>query len=267
MSEVDRSGERVSCVCNIVQDEVRGELNSVGFRRGRLGGRNCRMTKAKKSIVIVAAALVIACAISPFAWHAGTLYWAKSSARRALAKFTPEERRNLNVTPTLLVLPDFDADKQAVETVKLGDYEIRIPRPIKCINGSENVRLTYPRCQVAILHPFPVAESAFDEMSAVHHARFGDLDNLRDLPSVKRYLSLMAAKLGNVACGEEFKRADVKGFILSPTSGGKRTVVEIFLPRNHSGSGVWFTDTGGLTPEDVHDFLSVLRFKLPAHRP
>ncbi len=208
----------------------------------------------------------------PFAFRAGSLYWAKHSARKIFSQFPQDSRRNLNATPMDVVLPESNPDTRSVENVRLKSYSIRIPRPTSRQENPKNVLLTYPRFQARILAPFSLAESDgaarqlhyhdfFDQMSACYHTRLDELDDQRDLPSLRRFVLLISIKPDRVPCLEEFQRPDMRGFLLDNVPGENRKTAEIYLPQFHAGCGVWFIDTGGLTLNDIHQYLAALRFE------
>lgn len=188
------------------------------------------------------------------------------------------------------MLPPFMPEFQAVDSVEIGGYIVRFPHtatPAKAISDESRhgsptpqrfahpkpVELTYPRFRVIILAPSSIAPSdlraqqlhfkdAFDLLSATYHARLDALDSQGDLPSLQHYLMLMSEKpaRARAPCVEEFDRRDMRGFIFAPLD--KETVVEIFLPRQHASCGVWFIDSGGLSPDDVHAFVAAMHFEL-----
>ncbi len=229
------------------------------------------MRKSRKIALIFLAGLAIALAmIFPIAFRAGSLYWAKHSAHRIFDKFSPEETRNLNATPTRVVLPAFKQEEQIVEAIRFQGYLIRVPRPISREESARNTLLTYPGFQVRIMRPWSLAaidaaarqrhfKDFFDEQDACYHTRLDELDAQRDLPSFKRYLELLIEKPAGALCLEEFQRPDIAGFILDDPP-RKRKVIELYLPQFHVSCGVWFVATGGLTLNDIHEYLSVLKF-------
>src|ERR1035437_910590 len=80
-------------------DQLAGELMGAPLRQ-RI--RNLLIA----SIVLVAAGA----ATLPLTLPAGTLYWAKWSAKRKMSNLTPEQRANLNAVPAMIVLPPMPAD-------------------------------------------------------------------------------------------------------------------------------------------------------------
>jgi hypothetical protein len=44
-------------------------------------------------------------------------------------------------------------------------------------------------------------------------------------------------------------------------AGTKSYTVETYIPAGNSDCGIWFTDKGGMTTADIHEFLGVLRFE------
>jgi hypothetical protein len=93
-----------------------------------------------------------------------------------------------------------------------------------------------------------------------YHARLDDLDAQPDLASLQLFLALISTKPVRTYVAEEFDRPDMRGFILAPIPGEKMTVVGAFLTPAHAGTGVWIIDTGGVTSDDIHQFLAALRF-------
>jgi hypothetical protein len=242
----------------------------------------------KRSLLLISLlALAAILAASPYAWRSARLIYAKHSARKIFDGYSPKERANLNVTPKQIVLPHVDTSVDDVGSADLGDYIVRFPRAEKSaepVANSSNrgtthpaiarsapvgIRLAYPRFSVIILVPHSTStedlnaqqlqfKDSFDMLSACYHARLDELDAQHDLPSLKRYLLLMSAKPARTACIEEFERGDLRGFILAPLV--QCTVAEVSITGPHAGCGVLFYDQGGMTIDDVHQFLAVLRF-------
>ena len=251
-----------------VDDPGAGPPSRPGPTRGSAAG-----TRRRKIILAIAVVILAAGAIAgPHAWRAGALYWAKSSARRTLNKLPADTRRNLNATPTRIELTATVPDRNPIDSVEFKDDVIHVLRPTSRSNPSpRSVALNYPRYKVIILRPTSTAEGDalaqqlhsrcfFEEFSAANHTRLDDLDAQPDVPSVKRFLLLMSLKLENIGCHEEFTCGDICGFIIAPLGAGKRTVVEVFVPAPQKTFGLWFYDDGGLTMDDIHDFLRALRF-------
>ena len=92
-------------------------------------------------------------------WRTASLYWAKASARRTIGKFSPEELRFLNATPTSVELPAMTLDSGRHETVQLGGYEFQVPRPTSHADNPSSILLVYPRYEVRIRRPFLTARS------------------------------------------------------------------------------------------------------------
>jgi hypothetical protein len=230
------------------------------------------MFRSRKIALGLLVTVLVALAVgTPHILRAGALYWAKSSARQTISKFTPEERRILNVTPVAVELPSTQLDSRLLDTVEIGGYVFWIPRPTThaYTPSGKSIILTYPQYQAIIRAPFSIAPNDalakqlhfkdwFDQTSATYHARLDDLDAQRDLSSVRRFLFLIADKPNLNPCREEFIRGDLRGFIFDPIPTDKRTVVEIFLPKSQTGLGVWITGRD-VTRANVHDFLSVLQ--------
>ena len=231
---------------------------------------------AQWKIVAVVTAAVLVIGLSPVAWRAAALAFVKSKARHTFGKLSPESRTNLNAIPARVALPRFDADERPTDVVEIGTYTIRVPRALARQSKGKLVVLTYPRYRATLRPPFSLAASdaaarqlqfqdTFDQFSAVYHTRLDDLDTQPDLRSVRRFLLLISVKGDAMRCAEEFKCADLRGFILASIGGSRRAVADIFVPSIHAGCGIHFEDEGGLTLTDVHDFLSSLR--LDARQP
>ena len=217
------------------------------------------MSRQKQtSLAAIAVVLAAFIAAGPRIWRTGALYWAKISARRIFNNMKPDERRNLNATPTLIVLPDFQPGKQIIETMKIGEYLARIPKPLSSVVDTKKLRLNYLGFHVFMLSPIFLGKDTFDEWSVAYHTRLDDLDLQPDIPSIHRYLLLMAVKPSLTSVAEEFQRPDLRGFVFAPLH--DRINVETFIPATGRGCGVWFIDTGGLKMNDVHEFIAVLHF-------
>lgn len=231
------------------------------------------MTRRKTILLaVLVASLVAITAGFPVAWRAGALLWAKHSARQRFARMSPEVREILNATPAQVVLPDIDPRTQLRDSAVLGDYLVRFPEPRARDNGGpKHLRLIYSRFQVLVLPPFSIAEADaiarglgfkddFDLESTSRHTRIDDLDAQRDLPSLRHYLLLMSLKPNGARCLEEFAGADLRGYAIARAN-SKLTICVIDMPQTHLAAGVWFLDTGGLTTNDIHEFLAVLRLE------
>jgi hypothetical protein len=218
-------------------------------------------------------ALLAAAAIAgPHAWRAGALYWAKASARRTMNKLPEDVRRNLNQIPTRIELTDIARDGVPIERLDFKNDTIHVLRPLSRSNPSPtSIALNYPRYKVIVLHPASTIEgdalapelhckNLFEELSAAYHTRADDLDAQPDLPALKRYLLLISLRLQTTGCREEFTRGDISGFIIGPFEADKRTVAEVFVPASQKTFGIWFYDQGGLTLDDIHEFLRALQF-------
>ena len=222
-----------------------------------------------KIIVAVTAAMLVV-GLSPVAWRAGAMAYLRSMARHKFAALSPETRVDLNATPTMVALPRFDADERPTDVLEMGTYTVRVPRALTRRNKGKLVLLTYPRFRAWLLPPFSVtaADAAarqlhfrdgFDYVSSACHIRLDDMDAQPDLPSLKRFLLLISEKLASKGCAEEFEGADLRGFVLTNGPIGKRAVAQIYVPSIHAGCGIHFEDKGGLTVDDVHEFLAALR--------
>jgi len=201
------------------------------------------------------------------------LAWAKASARRAIGKFSPQVRKNLNIIPVQVDLPPLDHDPNLTQAIDLGEYVIRVPRPDSSANQGKSVLLTYSHYQVRILIPRATAradsaakqfgfKSMFDFESAIHHTRLDDLDAQPDLTSLKRHLMLLMEKVSETYAREQFRCGDLRGFILNPLPGKPRTVIEVDDPSLQAGFGIWITDGGRLSDHELHRFLQLLRVEL-----
>jgi len=206
------------------------------------------------------------------------LAWAKASARRAIGKFSPQVRKNLNIIPVQVDLPPPDDELNPAQTIKLGEYVIRVPRPDSSAQQGRSVLLTYSRHQVRILIPRATVradaaarqfgfKSMFDFESAIYHTRLDDLNAQPDLTSLKRYLMLLMEKASETYAREQFRCGDLRGFILNPLPGKARTTIEVDDPTLQTGFGVWITDNGGLSDDELHRFLQVLRVDLKRSAP
>ncbi len=192
--------------------------------------------------------------------------------RSAMNKLPADERQYLNAIPARIELTAAAAESDLVDTLDFGDSVIQVPRPMSRSDPSpRSIALNYRRYKVIILHPTSTAEgdalarqlhfkNLFEEFSAANHTRLDDLDAQPDLASLKRFLLLISLKLENVGCREEFTRGDICGFVIAPFAARQRTVVEVFVPASQKSFGLWFYDQGGLTPDDIHEFLRALRF-------
>ncbi|HSZ58167.1 MAG TPA: hypothetical protein VK797_21060 [Tepidisphaeraceae bacterium] len=92
----------------------------------------CSVTKRRKIILSsLVAALVTFALAAPWILRTASLYWAKSSARRTISKWTPEERQFLNATSASIELAPTKFDSGLFETVQIAGYDFRVPRPMK----------------------------------------------------------------------------------------------------------------------------------------
>jgi hypothetical protein len=229
---------------------------------------------SKRRLIVGAAATVFVAgtASAPYVFRAGGLYWAKSSARRAMAHFDHLERKNLNSIPAKFDLTPVDPGAQPVETLEFADSFVAVPRATSHVETTPmHVRLAYPGFQVLVLRPISTTasdslapqlqcKSTFEELSAAHHLRLDDLDRQPDLASLRRFLLLISQKPAMSTCREEFRCGDTCGFVESPDYDKRRTVVEVFVPARQMGFGVWFEDKDGLTDDGIHQFLRTVRF-------
>jgi len=193
--------------------------------------------------------------MTPGFYRAGALAWAKWSARRTMKNLTPEEVAILNSTPVLIQLPQVHPNALAIEAVEVGDYSVNVPKAVSHKKQHRSMILEYSSFRVFILPPFSLAvfdaaarqlnfKNEFDEESASRHTRWQDLDAQADLPSLRRFLMLIAMKPSAMICREEFVDADRSGFI----------------PKDHLGCGLIFTDEGGLKEDDIREYLAVVKF-------
>lgn len=206
------------------------------------------------------------------------LAWAKASARRAIGKFSPQVRKNLNIIPVQVDLPPLDNDSNLAQTIRLGEYVIQVPRPDSSVQQGRSVLLTYSHYQIRVLIPRPTVladaaakqfgfKSMFDLESAIYRTRLDDLDAQPDVTSLKRYLMLLMEKVSETYAREQFRCSDFRGFILNPLPGKARTTIEVDDPSLEIGFGVWITDDGGLSEDELHQFLQVLRVELKRPAP
>ena len=225
------------------------------------------MSKRNRILLLILIPVVVIVTL----WgHAGALYWAKSSAWRSLNKLSPEVRRSLATTPTLIVLPHPKLDAP-LESAQLDSHTLRFSRPETRTDNPRSLVLTYPRFQVLILPPFSLAEADaaarklqfkdfFEQQSATHHARPDEIETQPDLPSLKRHLVLLAGKMRAASTFVQFDRTDLRGFITLYNRDGKRMIAELFIPATNAGCGVTFIDQEGMTLTDVEEFLATLQF-------
>ena len=215
---------------------------------------------------IFAASLIVA---APYIWSAGSFYKAKLSARQALGKFDAESLRNLNVVPTSVVLQPSALDPDSPEVIELGGYAIHVSRPSKRTNSGKAVVLAYPRYDVRVRLPFSIAENdrlarqlnfkdAFDQSAAMYRTRPADLNAAKNVQDLKRFLFLISQKPPREPCREDFTVASLRGFIHEADPFTKMSVVEIYDTAHHIGIPLWITDRNGLTPDDIHAFLSAI---------
>jgi hypothetical protein len=231
------------------------------------------MTKRRTIVLSLLVAVLMTFALAaPSIWRTASLYWAKSSARRTISKFTPEERQFLDATPTSIKLPSVKLDAGLLETAQLGGYVFRVPRPASFDDKSPSILLVYPRYEVRILRPFSTAlidaganklhyKNTFDQFSATYRTRLNDLDAQPDLASLRRFFLLISEKPNRTFCREGFTAGELCGFVMAPVPVEERSLLEEFIPASQLGCGVWFVDRGGLTQADVHEFLAALRIK------
>src|SRR6476620_3298214 len=162
------------------------------------------MTRTNKIImaVVVIAAIAIT---SPFAWRAGSLFWAKSRARKVFESYTPNDRLILDQTPAPIAFPPLELDDSRRDSVDLQGYRFDFPKAVLRREKPPSVLLEYERYQVMIRPPFDLAATdalakrhhfldTFDEYSAAYHLKLADLDAQPDLESLRRYLLLFAQK-------------------------------------------------------------------------
>ena len=230
------------------------------------------MTRKKKLVLgISLVVLLIAAIATPFVRREMLLRNSKAEVRRVYAKLPAEVIENINSTPVRIELPPFNALAHPIETLDFGGYSIRVLKPDAREPAAGQVRLTYPRYDVIIREPFSQAVSDsyartlnfhtyFELLSASYETRLLDLDGQKNLDSLHLFIVLVTAKPQLSRCIERFDREDLRGFILSPTPATKRYTVETFIAAGNSGCGIWFTDKGGMTTGDIHEFLGVLRF-------
>jgi hypothetical protein len=220
------------------------------------------------AIVVV---LALIAAMTPVFYRAGALAWAKWSARRTMKDLTPEQIAILNSTPVLIQLPQVHPDAQAIETVEGGDYLVDVPKAISHKKQHRSMILEYSGFRVFILPPFSLAvfdtaarqlnfKNEFDEEAASRHTRWQELDAQPDLPSLRRFLMLIAMKPSARICREEFVDADRSGFIDGTRPGRHEMSTQIFVPKDHLGCGLIFTDQGGLKESDLQEYLAVVKF-------
>jgi hypothetical protein len=220
------------------------------------------------TIVVV---LALIAAMTPGFYRAGALAWAKWSARRTMKNLTPEEVAILNSTPVLIQLPQVHPNALAIEAVEVGDYSVNVPKAVSHKKQHRSMILEYSSFRVFILPPFSLAvfdaaarqlnfKNEFDEESASRHTRWQDLDAQADLPSLRRFLMLIAMKPSAMICREEFVDADRSGFIDGTKSGRHEMSTQIYIPKDHLGCGLIFTDEGGLKEDDIREYLAVVKF-------
>jgi hypothetical protein len=194
------------------------------------------MSGRRRIVFGIVIALLAGAALSPWAWRAGSLYWAKYKARQTFSNLTPADRAALNSTPASVTLPNFDPDSQPVDAIDFGSHRFRVLRPTSQPDrDGAHVRLTYPTFQAIFFYIGPLADDdvaaarqlqfkdEFDFESAAYHTRLDDLEALPDLASFPRFLSLIHEKGGMFKFSEEFARDDVRGFIV-----GRRSINEPF---------------------------------------
>lgn len=226
--------------------------------------------RLKVFLFVLLAVLAVVATIALLGRRPLELAWAKASARRAIGKFSPQVRKNLNIIPVQVDLPPLDDDPNLTQTIDLGEYEIQVPRPDSSAQQGRSVLLTYSRYQVRVLIPRATVradaaakqfgfKSVFDFESAIYHTRLDDLNAQPDLTSLKRYLMLQTGKVSETYAREQFRCGDLRGFVLNPLPGKARTTIEVDDPSLETGFGVWITDNVGLSEDELHRFLQVLR--------
>lgn len=228
--------------------------------------------KRRRTILVVVIACIAVAASSPYVWRAAALQWAKHSARRTMSKLTADEIQILNITPAPVTLPKPAAAEDHLVRIGFGSYTLKVPQPDSHSNRSKVLLLDYPRFQVIVFPPFSATElnrlavqahfkDAFDEQAAAYHTRWDQLDAQPDLPSLRRFLSLIAQKISRTACTEQFERPDLRGLIFAPDPPKGDTVVEVYVPQLQALCGLHFVDRKQMSLDDIHQFLALLQFE------
>jgi hypothetical protein len=228
--------------------------------------------KRLRTILIVLIACIGMAASSPYVWRAGALRWAKHSARRTMSKLTADEIQNLNTVPTPINLPKPSLGDDQLASIRFGAYTLKVPQPDSHSTRSKVLVLDYPRFQVIVFPPFSATEfnrlavqahfkDAFDQQAAAYHTRWDQLDAQPDLPSLRRFLSLIAQKISRIACTEQFERPDLRGLIFAREPPKGATVVDVYVPQLQALCGLHFADRKQMSLDDIHEFLGALQFE------
>ena len=226
--------------------------------------------RTKVFLFVLVAVLAVLATIALLERRPLELAWAKASASRAIGKFSPQVRKNLNIVPLQVDLPPLDNDPNLTQATSLGEFVIQVPRPDSLAQQGRSVLLIYSRYHVRILTPRATVradaaarqfgfKSMFDFESAIYHTRLDDLNAQPDLTSLKRYLMLLMEKASETYAREQFRCGDLRGFVLNPLPGQARTTIDVDDPSLQTGFGVWITDNGGFSDAELHRFLQVLR--------
>jgi hypothetical protein len=233
------------------------------------------MSKRRKVIMVVLATLFCLAPWVPSAWRAGSIYWARSSAWRAIGKLGPDERRNLDTTPMTVIVPRGGLNSRAMDGGAVGGWTVRFPAGQAREDRATTITVTYPRFKVWVREPFGTVgmdgdardlgfSDAYACMAAAYHARPDEIDTQPDLASLQRHLRLLMQKRtrAGVSRFAEFDRNDFRGFLMRDEQ-NHRIVAELYFPDRRAGCGIWFVDQGGMTVGDVEEFLGVLEFAPP----
>jgi len=232
------------------------------------------MTKRRRRILIISLALLLLGAIAaPFVRRELVLRQAKERVRRIYARLPPEVIETINSTPAWVDPPLFNPLSHPIEAVDFGGFAVRVLKPDVHSVVGDQLKLIYPRFEVIIRELYSQATSDsyartlgfknyFELSAASYQTRLLELDAQKDLDALHLFTVLLSAKPQLNRCVERFEREDLRGFILLPMPGTKRYTAETYIVWGNAGCGIWFTDTGGLTMADIHEFLGVLRFEL-----
>jgi hypothetical protein len=226
-------------------------------------------------IIALTTVLGVYC-ILPWAWHTSALYLAKRAVMRPVENLTPAERDNLNVLPTLAMLPHAAVTSDGLVEVNIGSCSFGVPRPALKTLDSKSIVLKYPRFQVRIREPFRLTtydakarmlnfRTAFDLRASAFKLHTQDIWSATDVESVKRIATLLIQKMDILDLNlaeyfEEFHRDDICGFVLPPRIGGYTvSVVQLYDQDLSIGCELWITGTSNVSIGEINEFLSEMQ--------
>lgn len=229
------------------------------------------MTRTKRLTVVSLFVLIAIGAMTPFVWKAGVLRWAKFSAQRKFSALSVEERRILNTVSVRVTLVPRRLDPADAEIFAIEDNVFQVPRSTasSVADDQKSMSLSYDsEFKLRVRRPFPLPhdpvlaqlgmKDEFELDSTTYKTRLDDFEIQADLPALKRHLLFVSMKPNRVPCAEEFECGDLRGFIYEYDKRDKRILVTVYFNKLDRACGLWFDNLGGLTTEDVHQYLTVL---------